>query len=33
MVERRGYDGYGAFNQPIRMAAQSRLRDESELDL
>jgi len=33
IVERRFYDGYGMFNQPIRMAAQSRLRDDSDLDL
>jgi 4-hydroxyphenylpyruvate dioxygenase len=33
IVERRGYDGYGAASEPIRMAAQSRLRDESALEL
>jgi 4-hydroxyphenylpyruvate dioxygenase len=28
IVERRGYDGYGAANDPIRLAAQSRFKDE-----
>lgn len=28
IVERRGYRGYGAANTPIRLAAQSRYRDD-----
>jgi 4-hydroxyphenylpyruvate dioxygenase len=30
IVERRGYRGYGAANAPIRLAAQSRYRDDAE---
>jgi 4-hydroxyphenylpyruvate dioxygenase len=28
IVERRGYDGYGAINAPIRLAAQARYKPE-----
>jgi 4-hydroxyphenylpyruvate dioxygenase len=27
VVERRGYDGYGAVNAPIRLNAQAKYRD------
>ena len=30
IVERRGYRGYGTANAPIRLAAQSRYRDDIE---
>jgi 4-hydroxyphenylpyruvate dioxygenase len=33
IVERRGYRGYGAVNAPIRLAAQSRYRDDLERQL
>ncbi|MDB5671813.1 MAG: 3-keto-5-aminohexanoate cleavage protein, partial [Alphaproteobacteria bacterium] len=33
IVQRRAYDGYGSPNELTRLAAQSRFRDEAELDI